>query len=432
MHGKVTIVTEKHVNNDNYPMLSNRDEINILGSYLKYQANQSSAGCYPVLVPVYPNEIDDHKINSDELCEIRLRLQLFNKIYDKKLRINEEAHELLGNYRNLLPHVKLNSKKKALSKLYLINPYMRTFVKKIRDAGLDMMIAGSAALSCVWTDAQFMPNDLDVYILDLQSSDIQKFEDVLYQTFDIAYFAVVQNPLTTTFYIQVFSGAIYSIQLNMFNIKSWAQIFVVYHSNITCIGYEILTNRFLYMLNRFDDVLCDKVQYFSNILNFDDENSLANASLKYASRGFHCKYIRIAKKRESQWTNMITKLLVHYYKYQHSMSSTLEQHNQSCSFAGTLGRSLRHNNRVSSISAEFNNQILPIMYLSIYIMDAHVKIGSKYVDMIMANGYFKYEFSRHTQKQYRIFKSCQCNKNLPFNETCNDCVEPSTKNLFII
>uniref|UniRef100_A0A6C0C917 Uncharacterized protein n=1 Tax=viral metagenome TaxID=1070528 RepID=A0A6C0C917_9ZZZZ len=430
MVGKVKIINEKNMHEIvyDYPILSNKDVMKIPEPTLN---EKSYASCKSDCVQVYPESIWDYENNSDELQEIRSRLKLFSKIYNKQLYVNEDADELLGNYRNLLPHTTLNSKKKALSKLYAINPYMRMFVKKVKIAGLDILIAGSAALSCVWKTAQFVPNDLDIYILDLQCGDLQKLEDVLYQTFDIAHCAVVQNPLTTTFHIQVFSGEIYSIQLNMFNIKSWAQIFVVYHSNITCIGYEILTNRFLYMQDRFENVLHCGTQYFSNILNFDSEDSLSNAASKYASRGFRCKHVRIAEKYEMYYSNKITRLLTRYYNYQHCMSSP-SPHYLTGGFVDIIGKSLKYNNRISSISASFNNQILPIMYLSIYITDRHAKKGSKCVDMDMAKEYFKYERSQNTQQQNRIFKSCRCDELLlPFNSS-ECCCGEIKKALFII
>jgi len=422
------------------PIVSNKDNI------FTFDTSRNTKKCGPPAVrksiKIDPETIDGSVYYGDALSDLRDRLKLFGDVYDKKFQIKEDVDKLIRNYRELLPNRKLNSKKKALSKLYSINPYMRTFVNKIKTKNLDLLIAGSGALYCVWTDTNFMPNDLDIYINDMQENDMQILEDVLYQIFDIAYFAVTRNHLTTTFHIQVRSGKTYAIQVNMFKIKSWAQIFVTYHSNITCVGYEVLTNRFLYMQHRFDDVLNDGIQYFSNILNFDNGETLAHAVEKYTARGFDCARILLTTNNLKEGSrpyerDFIVELLDSYYGFDSVVSP---QHNDPRTsydppyFAHTLLYVLNSSCKVSSSIAFLPNYYpaLPIIYASIYMIDKYRTA----IDMEMAEKYFGciYSNKEYGMSQRRIFQHCHyCNVYGPFdNVACCRDWRISNMNLFII
>jgi hypothetical protein len=76
------------------------------------------------------------------------------------------------------------------------------------------------------------------------------------------------------------------LQVNLLNITSWCEILVTYHSDIVTIGYEILTNRIIYLADRFLNILTEKVHIFSNILGFDKDSTLYTAVNKYCDRGF--------------------------------------------------------------------------------------------------------------------------------------------------
>lgn len=229
------------------------------------------------------------------------RQKLFYQIYDNKFEVLNCDH-LLASYTKLLPNLLFISKSKAIGRLHAINPYMRSFLSKLREFKLDALIAGSTGLYCVYSSATFIPDDIDIYIRNLTPTHIYLLEDIIYQSFPIANIVVCRGSLTMTWFIQVNSGKIYKIQLNLFSVASWAQIFLVYHTDLVCIGYEVLTNEFIYLVGRFEAIVTKSVHYFSNLFNFDSGSSLERACLKYINRGFNCQVISFMP------TNEINKL----------------------------------------------------------------------------------------------------------------------------
>lgn len=371
------------------------------------------------------------------------RQKIFEKIYDEKFAIKQYADNTLENYTQLLPNIKLYNEENALNRLYKINPYIKTFCIKLNQAKLDVLIAGSTGLYCVWNNTNYEPGDIDIYIKKLEIKNLQLIEDIIYQTFDISSLIVVRAPLTMTFYIQTISGKIYTIQLNMLYIESWAQIFVTYHSDIPCIGYEISTNKFVYLKGRWNNILTRNVHYFSNILNFDTESTLQYATHKYKDRGFKCQPIIISSdikyhdgnydkknrniKNYMNHLNLIEHLMLKYYQIACSPSDPSDEIKDDRIDLTYLPAILYDKYQgkdqyafASSIIHLYNETeiILPIVYLSVFMIEKHIENAEKYLDFGIARKYFNESKSIRIgnikcKNQYIGIK-CLCGKYVSF------------------
>lgn len=83
----------------------------------------------------------------------------------------------------------------------------------------------------------------------------------------------------------------------LFNkLNSWSDIFVSCHSDLVCVGYDVLRDEFLYLNGRWENILNDTPGYthfFTNILSCDSKKTLKLAVKKYRKRGFNCDYVYI-------------------------------------------------------------------------------------------------------------------------------------------
>lgn len=275
-------------------------ELNNTHPFLNYSNNKTIV--YPD-TKKYDNKFDDeeydieYKNNFASTKEIRsineARCLLFDKVY--KSEVSKRDKVFMKNYEKLLPNSKLLNHKKAKKRLYR-NNNIAIFIKKIKLYQIDALIGGSMGLSCVYNKADFIPGDLDLYIKKINKKKLLLLENIIYKSFKINNIVVIRNPITVTWYIHHYDNtlsdtineSIITIQVNLFNIESWAEVFVTYHTDLTCIGYEILTDKFIYLTDRWENILNNDIHYFTNILNLDFPANIINACNKYKTRGFNC------------------------------------------------------------------------------------------------------------------------------------------------
>lgn len=227
--------------------------------------------------------------------------KLYNDIYQTNYLARDGLY--MKDYRALLPCLKLLDYESAIERL-LQHPYINRLIKEFRAHNLDILIGGSFGLHCVYRSASFKPKDLDIYVKNISYDKLCTIENIIYRVFDIKEMIVTRSPIVMTWYITYKTGGsveIYSIQLNLMKILSWPEPFITYHSEITCIGYEVLSNNFLYLVGRFDKFLVRDFTVFSNILNQDTVASLINAADKYLSRSFNS--LVYAVKKEYDYSN---------------------------------------------------------------------------------------------------------------------------------
>ena len=213
------------------------------------------------------------------------RCILFNKIY--ATLATERDTQFMKNYKSLLPNLKLLDYPEAIRRLQNI-PGVKQLVDNLRLCRVDTLIAGSTALSCVYKDATFKPNDLDLYVKDINKEKLCAIEQCIYKTYEFCTIVVVRGAVTMTWYIQEKNSNIVKIQVNLLKIAAWPEILVTCHTDLTCIGFEIKSREFIYMEGRWNRLLTEPVHYFTNILNMDNQRAIYYSTLKYASRGFTC------------------------------------------------------------------------------------------------------------------------------------------------
>jgi hypothetical protein len=255
----------------------------------------------------------------------KIRCQLFDNIYN--LDKSKRDTIFMRNYESLLPNPKFLSYNDAIGRLYR-NDQVKKLIENLKIHQLDILIGGSMGLSCVYADANFIPNDLDLYIKNINKQKMLLIEKIFYETFLIHTMVVIRNAITMTWYIQLIDEFILTVQLNLFDINSWSEVLVTYHSDLTCIGYEVLSGKFIYLKNRWENILTSKHHYFSNILNMDFSDNIINACVKYRKRGFNCVPLMVENPKDDLTSSNLT-LSNRYsrtdsYQFMHTNSDVIQ------------------------------------------------------------------------------------------------------------
>lgn len=224
--------------------------------------------------------------------EIRKRMITYCKILSSDINYRDSLIRPLSS----LKSPKLRSNKHAINEL-LKNKFIKHLHTELcfMENKLDLIIGGSTAISAVYLPIKIIPNDIDMYIKNCNMEKLSIINNIIQQYYNKYEIIIIRNPVTITWIIHDGRSIIQQIQLVILNIKSWADIFITFHGDITCIAYEFITDKFIYMSNRWENILIDnKIHYFSNIINLDTVASLTRAVEKYRSRGFNCHVIEIS------------------------------------------------------------------------------------------------------------------------------------------
>lgn len=308
----------------------------------------------------------------------------------------ETKNQMLKNYL-VLQHPDLRPFDQSKEKLYAINPFMEKFCLGLKNRNIDAMIAGSTGLYCVYTGANFVPADLDIYIKNFSAHDLYLIEDIIYQTIDIEALVVIRSQITITFYIltRIPNKKIYSIQVNILDFSSWTEVFVTYHSSLTCIGYEVLTDQFLFMENKWEHTLTRKTNYFTNVSNFSSDGVLLSAANKYHDRGFKCRVVTLTTYTRripysipySFHSSTIDNLRLKYYGSRESGQVSEYPNISKNDFSKLLLKYKINGTYAIATSAihlyEQNEKPISSIYLSLYMIDKYsipldTEIGKKY------------------------------------------------------
>lgn len=167
------------------------------------------------------------------------------------------------------------------------NHFLFGLINKLKLLEIDSLIGGSIPLSCV-LKSSFETNDIDLYIKNVNLDILLKVENVIKELVKIKELIVVRGPLTITWHLTTIYNDYYIVQVNILKIESWAELFISYHSDIVCLGYDILKSQFVYLKGRWDNITINKSHSFSAIFNIDNPYTLKKACGKYKNRGFNC------------------------------------------------------------------------------------------------------------------------------------------------
>lgn len=386
------------------------------------------------------NAIEEEHIEVDE-DDIRHSLyqiqKLFDNVYDEQFNVKPESDSLIKNVSSLLPNDNINSHTESLNILYNINPCIEQFCNVVKENGIDMLIGGSIGLRCVYKNMDYIPNDVDIYIKRLTNDKIKLLEDIIYKVFDINSLVVSRTPVTITFYIQVKNGHMYKIQLNSLYIESWAQVFLTYHSDIVCTGYDILNDEFIYMDGRWNNILTQSVHYMFNIANISTIDILDASAIKYRKRGFKCVYVTVPIS-ECDYTHYDSVKLLSNKYYQMTFSPSnlpFETYGKTASYTDLMQfiyiTCVTYINSVISSSVihllDINTEPIPIVYLSIHMLDKYEKRTKLHLNLDIARNYFnvRAKFEKMNSDAFMGLK-CACGNfiNLQFfmqnNNACCD------------
>jgi hypothetical protein len=261
------------------------------------------------------------------------------------IKINLRGDQYLDVYSNLpisyFSEKKLNSTTSAETKLFgFKDGYYGHLISLLKDANLDCLIAGSAGLAATFGNIEWVPNDIDLYVKNINYDTILKINNVIKKS--VSFYSPCTNHIIEengsfyspcTNHIIEENGSFYSpctthviivrksltinwvifghgqtvlvtIQLNLLNIRSWADLFICYHTDHVCIGYEIKSNGFIYLRERWIRYLTNKFSqyprsvYYCNLFNLDTPHTLYKACLKYGyKRGIRgqCLFTNVFK-----------------------------------------------------------------------------------------------------------------------------------------
>ena len=184
---------------------------------------------------------------------------------------SQSRDDFLEIYNNDNKHVKFHNVNTAKNKLFSFkNGLYGKIISEIKNQQLDCMIAGSSSLSSIIDFTRcsylkkFLPNDIDIYMKNATEDNIIKLDNLIRELFPKNIIIIVRRPITVTWY--VFNNNItlpankkvdddneleIQIQLNVLKYSSWSEVFIDYHSDIVCVGYEVLSDEFIFMKERF-------------------------------------------------------------------------------------------------------------------------------------------------------------------------------------
>ncbi len=217
----------------------------------------------------------------------------------------EKINEYLSTYEFDKPFL-VNNFNEAFNNLCsLKNNLFGVIISNFEKTDLEILIGGSSSLASVVKDKyKFEPNDIDIYVKNIDNEKIIKMNEIINTIFQNYIIYIVRRPLTITWWIfDEFENMILLIQVNTLLINSWMDVFLVYHSDILCIGYEIQTKKFITLKYRWDFIKSfDEPIFFTNIFNIDNVEQILNASEKYGKRNF--KTILITEKPKAKFNKI--------------------------------------------------------------------------------------------------------------------------------
>jgi hypothetical protein len=192
-----------------------------------------------------------------------------------------------------------NNEQNAKLRLFNFTCYDKVihgFKKMLLEHNFDILIGGSSLLSAVMIEPnkQFKPNDMDIYIKNITNEKIITVDEHIHKIFnpdDGFNIYIVRRSITMTWW--VFKNDVFciEIQLNLYGINSWSEVFALYHADMVCIGYDI----------KYDDIITYESRWLTfaesyshnSLIFMTDEYGLRNKKhisnivSKYASRNFN-------------------------------------------------------------------------------------------------------------------------------------------------
>lgn len=240
-------------------------------------------------------------------------LQKLNELKENIIK-SKNPDEFLSYFNNNPCEICRKEKMNCISNKIFISPtqaYYRllTFqngifgdvIRELEMSNMDVLIAGSSGIASVLkiTDKfkGFEPKDMDFYIKNISDEKIRCFDDIIRKVFHEDKIIIVRRPLTLTWWIyDNYDNYKTEIQLNMLSVKSWSEVFVVHHSDLVCVGYDIRSKEFVTLTQRWNNLIQSYPHvWFSNLNSNENMDTLESSAKKYYNRGFDCLVIKVTK-----------------------------------------------------------------------------------------------------------------------------------------
>ena len=176
------------------------------------------------------------------------------------------------------------------------NGEVGNIINVLETTGLDILISGSSCLASVMKRAshQFEPRDVDIYLKNINKEKVLLIDKCIREQYGGNQIYIVRRPLTLTWWIIGENDVVAEIQLNLLQIKSWIEVFSVYHSDMVCIGYQVLNKKFIThkirWKNFYSKMLTNEI-YITDLFSIDTISILQTVKSKYEQRGFNIKII---------------------------------------------------------------------------------------------------------------------------------------------
>jgi len=219
------------------------------------------------------------------------------KLYELKKEINksDDPDSYLDAYNNKIDGNKnknkywlsvQDAKKKLLS--FHSDEYSK-LIAALKNFKHDILIAGSSVLASVCSSNCFEPNDVDLYIKNVDYKRILDFDEFIKTTYSDNQILLIRRPLTITWMILENNQIKMKLQLNTTVFKSWSNVFISYHCDFVCIGYDVLNDKIITLKNRWNNFInnYNKISTLcTNVNSIDNDQTLVSSSKKYMNRGF--------------------------------------------------------------------------------------------------------------------------------------------------
>lgn len=204
---------------------------------------------------------------------------------------------------------------KAYHRLHTFqNGIFGDIIKYLEKLNIDILIGGSSGLAAILKKSEwfksFEPTDMDIYIKYITDNKIKLVDDALRQAFPNDKMIIVRRPLTLTWWIYDDDNNYKAeIQLNILYIRSWSEIFVVYHSDMVSIGYEIKTKNFVILTRRWHNFVQGfPFVWITNLNSNERIDILESSAKKYLERGFIPFLIKINNDNNNKNINKTNKM----------------------------------------------------------------------------------------------------------------------------
>lgn len=171
------------------------------------------------------------------------------------------------------------SKDKSLEKLRSHNFMLCALIDECNKSNLDVYIGGSMGIWSILAETNFIPDDIDLYIMDVTIDKLYAIESIIRSLcHNEAWLSISYKPLHINFNYYGENIASIKIQVSLVRYANIAQVMASYHLGIVCVAYSARHNEFVNMKGRFGFVsLCDFV-------GMHNETTISRALDKYKER----------------------------------------------------------------------------------------------------------------------------------------------------